>query len=144
MTSLTKNRHPQPKKLFRVQTRRLAASFELLNSSLPLSAPELHAHKAMCNPVVLAQKSPKPARRQSKIALPELQNLPHISIIASEDIPYVKSIQFILTTTKQSCHVVLFDLKNKVHKKISSFQENSASLHINDTLSMITPNQSMH
>jgi len=37
--------NPQPKNLFRVQTRRLGTSFEPLNSSLPLSAPELCACK---------------------------------------------------------------------------------------------------
>jgi len=36
-----------------VQTTRLAASFELLNSFLPLSGPEIHAHKSTCDPVVL-------------------------------------------------------------------------------------------
>jgi len=48
-----------------VQPRRLAVSFEPLNSSLPLSAPELQAHKATCTPVVLAQEFLKLARRQS-------------------------------------------------------------------------------
>jgi len=52
----------QPKNFFRVQTTRHAVS---LHSSLPLSAPELRAHKAMCNPVVLVQKSPKPPGRHS-------------------------------------------------------------------------------
>jgi len=42
-------------------SRRLAVSFEPLNSSLPLSAPELCMRKAMCDPVVLAQKFPKAA-----------------------------------------------------------------------------------
>jgi len=40
-------------------------SFEPLNSSLPLWAPELHAHKATCDLVVLAQKLPKVAGRKS-------------------------------------------------------------------------------
>jgi len=57
---LTKNLHPQPKKFYRVQTRRLAVSFELLNSSLLLSVPELRSRKATCDPVVLVQKSSKP------------------------------------------------------------------------------------
>jgi len=39
--------------------------FEPLNSSLPLSAPELFVHKAMCDPVVLAQESLKAAGRPS-------------------------------------------------------------------------------
>jgi len=65
MMSLTKNPHPQPKNFFRVQTRRFAAYFKPLNSSLPLLAPELHAHKATCNLVVLACKSPNPSGRQS-------------------------------------------------------------------------------
>jgi len=38
---LTKNPQPQPKKFFRVQTRRLAKPFESLNSSLALSVEEL-------------------------------------------------------------------------------------------------------
>jgi len=37
---------------FLVQTRRLADLFEPLNSSPPLSAPELSVRKATCNPVV--------------------------------------------------------------------------------------------
>ena len=40
-------------------------SFELLNSSLPLSVPKLHACKATCDPVVLAQASPIPSGHQS-------------------------------------------------------------------------------
>ena len=55
MMSFTKNLHPQPKIFFRVQTTRLAESFETLNSSLPLSAPELRLCKVMCNLVVLAR-----------------------------------------------------------------------------------------
>jgi len=38
-----------------VQTRRLAESFEPLNSFLPLSEPGLRSRKATCNPVSLAQ-----------------------------------------------------------------------------------------
>ena len=58
---------PPTKNFFQVQTRRLvsAASFEPLNSSLPLLALELRMHKAMCDLVVLAGKSPKLARCQS-------------------------------------------------------------------------------
>jgi len=48
-----------------VQIRRLAESFEPLNSFLPLSAPELQVRKATCDTVVLAQKSPIHTRRQS-------------------------------------------------------------------------------
>jgi len=55
---------------FRVQTRRLTTSFEPLNSSLLISAPELRTRKAICDPVVLAQKSLKPIGRQSVKALP--------------------------------------------------------------------------
>jgi len=40
-------------------------SFEPLNSSLPLLAPESHVRKATCDPVVLAWESPIPTRRQS-------------------------------------------------------------------------------
>jgi len=50
---------------FRVQTRRFVAFFEPLNSSLPLLAPELHVRKATCDLLVLVQKSPKPAGRES-------------------------------------------------------------------------------
>jgi len=45
----TKIPQHQPKNFFRVQSRRLAVSFEPLNSSLPLSAPELCSRKATCN-----------------------------------------------------------------------------------------------
>jgi len=61
----SKIRIPQPKNFFRVHTRRLAAPFTPLKSSLPLSAPELHACKSTCDPVVLARESPKPAEHQS-------------------------------------------------------------------------------
>jgi len=64
--SLTKNLPPPNKKFsFQVQTRRLAASFELLNSSLPFSVPELCTRKATCNPVVLVRECPILTRRQS-------------------------------------------------------------------------------
>jgi len=52
-----------------VYTRRPAASFEPLNSSLPLSAPELHTRKAMCDLVVLAQKLPKPTRHHKVLSI---------------------------------------------------------------------------
>jgi len=42
------------KKFFSLQTPRLAESFELFNSSLTLTEPEILPHKATCNPVVLA------------------------------------------------------------------------------------------
>jgi len=42
---------PPTKEFFLVQARRLAESFKGLNSSLPLSAPELHLCKATCDPV---------------------------------------------------------------------------------------------
>jgi len=64
MMSLIKNQQTQQKNFLQVQTRRLAASFESLNSGLPLSTPELCAHKAMCDPVVLARKSVKRTGRQ--------------------------------------------------------------------------------
>jgi len=41
MTSVTKNPHPQPKNVYRVQSARLADPFEPLNSSLAQSAKEL-------------------------------------------------------------------------------------------------------
>jgi len=41
MTSLTKNPQPPTKKIFRVQTRRLADPFEPLNTSQVQSAEEL-------------------------------------------------------------------------------------------------------
>jgi len=63
--SLTKNPQPPTKNFFQVQTRRLAVSFEPLNSPPLFSAPELCSCKATCDPVVLARESPIPARRQS-------------------------------------------------------------------------------
>jgi len=47
------------KNIFQVQPRRLAMSFEPLNSSLPLSAPELHAGKDTFDLVVLVRESLK-------------------------------------------------------------------------------------
>jgi len=55
MTSLTKIWNPNPKYFFSLQTRRLAKSFELLNSSLMLSVPELCLRKAMCDPTVFTE-----------------------------------------------------------------------------------------
>jgi len=40
-------------------------STQPLNSSLPPSVPELCTHKATCDPVILAGKSPKVAGRES-------------------------------------------------------------------------------
>jgi len=60
-----------------VQTRRLVASFEPLNSCLPLSMPELRAHKAMCDPVVLARKSLKRTGRQRVNTCHELFSSSH-------------------------------------------------------------------
>jgi len=64
MMSLTKNPHTPNKNFFRVQARRLTTSFQPFNRSLLLSVPELRSRKAMCDPVVLAQKSSKQARRK--------------------------------------------------------------------------------
>jgi len=58
-----KIRNPQPKNVFSLQTTRLA-EFEPLNSSLPLSAPELRSRKATCDLVVLAWKCSKCAGRE--------------------------------------------------------------------------------
>jgi len=69
---------PNQKNFFRMQTRRLAASFEPLNSSLPLSASELCACKVTCDPVVLVQNSPKAAGRKSF-------NISCIGIFVSQD-----------------------------------------------------------
>jgi len=55
MTSLTRNLHVLTKKFFRMQTRGLAMSFEPLNSSLLLSAPELRLRKATCDPIFMTR-----------------------------------------------------------------------------------------
>jgi len=49
-----------------VQTRRLAESFQPLNSSLPLSAPELRSHKAdpLCDSFFFGVKSPNITGRE--------------------------------------------------------------------------------
>jgi len=52
MTSLTDYLQHPTKKIFSLQTTRLAESFEPVNSSLPLLAPELRSRKAMCDLVV--------------------------------------------------------------------------------------------
>jgi len=58
MMSLTKNQQPPTKKICSsLPTARLAKSFEPLNSSLPLSVPELRLRKAICDPVVSAQNA---------------------------------------------------------------------------------------
>jgi len=55
MMSLTKNPKPKTKKFFALQTTRLAESFERLNSSLVLSAPELCLPKSTCEQAVFAR-----------------------------------------------------------------------------------------
>ena len=45
---------PNQKIFFRVQTTRLAESFELLTGSVVLTGPEKFPHKAMCDPAVFA------------------------------------------------------------------------------------------
>jgi len=57
---------PEQKIFFRVEIRRLAKSFKPLNSSLPLSAPELCSHKSTCNLFFLCgAKSLKPTECES-------------------------------------------------------------------------------
>jgi len=65
MMSLTKNMQPQPKNFFRVQTRRLAVSFDASTRSVALTEQEKFPRKAMCVSVFFFQKSPKAAGRQS-------------------------------------------------------------------------------
>jgi len=48
MTSLTKDPQPQPKNFFRVQTRRLAASFETFTGSVEHTGSEKLPRKATC------------------------------------------------------------------------------------------------
>jgi len=55
MTSLTKNPHPQIKKLFWVQSRRLSDSFKPLNSSLAQSVEELGRWQGNWQLLVLGQ-----------------------------------------------------------------------------------------
>jgi len=49
MTSLIKNPHSQRRNFFSLQSTRHAQCFEHLNSSLPISAPELRSCKATCD-----------------------------------------------------------------------------------------------
>jgi len=63
--SLKKSWSPKQKNFFQVQSKRLPASFEPLNSSLLLSVPELRMRNTTCDPVVLAQESSKSVGRQS-------------------------------------------------------------------------------
>jgi len=65
MTSLTKMQSSQAKIFFRVQTRRLAASFEPFIRSVALTGLEKFPHKAMCDPVDLAQQFQILARCES-------------------------------------------------------------------------------
>jgi len=60
-----KIRTPQPKNVCQSSDWETCRIFEPLNSSLPLSAPELHACKATCDPVVLVRDSPKVAGHES-------------------------------------------------------------------------------
>jgi len=52
MTSLTTNPHPQQKYFFRVQTRRLATSFDTSTRYLTCTGAEIFLRKATCNPAV--------------------------------------------------------------------------------------------
>ena len=65
MTSLTKNPHPKQKFFFRVQTRRLAASFETFTGSAEHTRPEKFLRKATCVQAFFFQKSLNPSGRQS-------------------------------------------------------------------------------
>jgi len=64
MTSLTKNPHPQAKNFFRVQTRRLATSFETFTGSVQHTGPVKVPRKATCAEAFFFQKSPNPSGRQ--------------------------------------------------------------------------------
>jgi len=55
MTSLTKNPKPKTKKFFSLQIRRLAESFERLNSSLVQLASDFCPHKTVRDPAVFAR-----------------------------------------------------------------------------------------
>jgi len=48
-------RIPQPKNFFRVQTTRLAASFDTSTRSVTLTGPEIFPRKAMCDPAVFCE-----------------------------------------------------------------------------------------
>ena len=65
MTSLTKNPQPPRKNFFRVQTRRLATSFDISTRSVTRTRAEKFPRKATCVSVFFSQKCPKAARRQS-------------------------------------------------------------------------------
>ena len=64
MASLTKNLHPPSKNFFRVQTRRLAVSFDASTRSVTRTGVEIFPHKATCIYVFFFGKSPKAAGRQ--------------------------------------------------------------------------------
>jgi len=64
MTSLTKTRNPQAKIFFRVQSRRLATSFETFTRSVEHTGPEKFLRKATCVQAFFFWKSPKAAGRQ--------------------------------------------------------------------------------
>jgi len=59
MTSLTKNPQPQAKNFFRVQTRRLAVSFDTSTRSVTHTGAEKFPCKATCVSAFFIQKSPK-------------------------------------------------------------------------------------
>ena len=64
MTSRIKNPHPQSKNFFRVQTRRLAVSFETFIGSLEHTGPEKFPRKATSFRWGFFGKSPKAAGRE--------------------------------------------------------------------------------
>jgi len=60
-----KIRTPQAKIFFRVQTRRLAVSFQTFTGSVAQTGPEKFPHKASCDSGIVSQKFSKAAGRQS-------------------------------------------------------------------------------
>jgi len=113
MTSLTKNPHPPTKIYFRVRTRWLAESFDLLNSTLPRLAPELRARKATCDPVVLTRKSPKAPGRQSIDW--NAKKHPHLVIYLCADI-------FIFCQYRKLQNMVLYEISISINKIGANFQ----------------------
>ena len=63
MSSLTQN--PHAKNYFRVQTRRLAASFEPFTRSEALAGPEKFSRKSTCDPVIFVREFPISTGRES-------------------------------------------------------------------------------
>ena len=136
MVSLTKNPHPNQKKIFRVQTTRLAESFKLLIGSVALTRLEKFPRKATCDPAVFAQTAwSNPGAKVLTYFRCSLLKLHKISVISKtfkynvywkKNNPPVKP----QTVLLDGCHRHL-SLLNRVTKNCQTLLKNMSQINEN-------------